>query len=278
MRDNSTSFSHLTFQVHYVLVPFMTLSHPNADAANCNEPTGHDAPAGKVAFDGDAAREARRERRLNHLEILRNIGMEMAAALGHATMGRTEYNIQAFAKTHDPALAYTRITLAIRRIVALEDRLDEDARTRAARIAEEQAEETRKAARESLNAEKRIVRRAVREAVREADADLDRDRREKLLDDLFSDYDDYNHGTLAQVVAGICTDLGIVPDMTLWEHAPKEGEQPDPVKLKALTLEMAEEYLAEAMQTAPPPATSPPVAQPAAATPANERGRGPPDG
>jgi hypothetical protein len=252
----------------------MTLSQPNADAANSNEPAGHDAPGGGVAFDGDAAREARRERRLNHLEILRNIGMEMAAALGHATVGRTEYNIQAFAKTHDPALAYTRIALALRRIVALEDRLDEDARTRAIRLKEEREAEARKAARESLNAEKRIVRRAVREAFREATPDLDRDRREKLLDDLFRDYDDYNHGTLAQVVAGICTDLGVVPDMTLWEHAPAEGEEPDPVKLKALTLEMAEEYLAEAMQTAPPPATSPPVA----ATPANERGCGPPDG
>jgi hypothetical protein len=59
--------------------------------------------------------------------------------------------------------------------------------------------------------------------------------------------------------------------MTLWEHAPKEGEEPDPVKLKALTLEMAEEYLAEAMQTAPPPPATPPDR-----SPANERGRGPP--
>jgi hypothetical protein len=159
--------------------------------------------------------------------------------------------------------------------VALEDRLDEDARTRAARLKEEREAEARKAARESLNAEKRIVRRAVREAFREATPDLDRDRREKLLDDLFRDYDDYNHGPLAQVIAAICTDLGVVPDMTLWEHAPKDGEEPDPVKLKALTLEMAEEYLAEAMQTAPPPPTPPP---PSTATPANERGRGPPDG
>jgi len=244
----------------------MTLSQINDAYANSNEPTGHDAAGGGVAFDGDTAREARRERRLNHLEILRNIGMEMAAALGHATAGRHQYNIQAFAETHDPALAFSRLSMAIRRIVALEDRLDEDAATRAARLAEEKAAEARKAARESLMGEKRIVRRAVREACKDTYPDWDRKERENLLDDLFRDYDDYNHGPLAEVVASICTDLGIAPDMTLWEDAPKEGEEPDPVKLKALTLEMAEEYLELVTAPAAPPATPPP----------GEGGRGPP--
>jgi hypothetical protein len=244
--------------------------------------TGHDAPGGcaacaQAASAKEAAREARHEARLKNLDILCNIGMEIAAGLGHAAARRDEFDTSAFARVADPATSYTRVALAIRRIMALSHWLDEDAVTRKARIAEQKAAEARKTARESLNGEKRIVRRAVREAFREATPDLDRERREKLLDDLFSDYDDYNHGPLAQVVAGICTDLGIVPDMTLWEHAPKDGEEPDPVKLKALTLEMAEEYLAEAMQTAPPPSAAPPsAATPSAARPANERGRGPP--
>jgi hypothetical protein len=255
----------------------MTLSQPIVDAANTNEPAGHDGPGGcaacaEAASAKEAARLARHEARLNNLDILCNIGMEIAAGLGHAAARRDQFDTSAFARVADPATSYTRVALAIRRIMALSHWLDEEEEKRTARLASEKAAEARKAARESLNGEKRIVRRAVREAFKEATPDLDRDRREKLLDDLFRDYDDYNHGTLAQVVAGICTDLGIAPDMTLWEHAPKDGEQPDPVKLKALTLEMAKEYLAEAMQIAPPPAAAPPTA----ATPANERGCGPP--
>lgn len=257
----------------------MELIYSRADNGASQHSTGQTGPVGEgasereAAADKEAAREARNMARLNHLELLRNIGMEIAAGLGHAAAGRNQFNTEAFARVADPAASFNRIALAIRRIVALEDRLDEDAATRAARLAEEKAAEARKAARESLMVEKRIVRRAVREACKDTYPDWDRKERENLLDDLFRDYDDYNNGPLAEVVASICTDLGIAPDMTLWEDAPKEGEEPDPVKLKAFTLEMAEEYLELVTRPAVETLTAAP-----ANLPGNEGGRGPPDG
>jgi hypothetical protein len=235
--------------VHYVLVPFMTLSQPSANAANVNEPTGQNGPDGEDAWA--AEREARHRSRINHLEQLRIIGMEIAAGLGHAPAIRNQRDpaaaasapVSASARPHDPALAYTRIALAIRRIVALEELLEEDAATRRAQLETQKAMQERRAARQRLEEEKQIVRRTVRMAHSDANPGIERDRQENLLNDLFDNYELYNEGPLAEVVAAICTDLGLIPDLRHWGEAPEEGCEPDPVKIRARTLETAAEYL-----------------------------------
>ncbi len=252
----------------------MTLSQPSADAANINEPAGQNGPAGEDAWA--AAREARHRSRINHLEQLRIIGMEIAAGLGHAPAKPNQRDpsasASASARPHDPALAYTRIALALRRIVALEELLEEDAATRAAQLAAQRALQARRAARERAEEEKQIVRRTVRMAHSDANPGIERDRQENLLNDLFDNYELYNEGPLAEVVANICTDLGLIPDLRHWGEAPEEGCEPDPVKIRARTLETAAEYLELVMNpdaatsAAAPPATSPPA----------EGGRGPP--
>jgi hypothetical protein len=252
----------LTFLVHYVLVPFMTLSQPSADAANINEPAGQNGPDGEDAWA--AAREARHQSRINHLELLRNIGMEIAAGLGHAAARRHQFDTSAFARITDPAASFNRLSLAIRRIVALEELLEEDAATRAAQLAAQRALQERRAARERAEEEKQIVRRTVRMAHSDANPGIERDRQENLLNDLFDNYELYNEGPLAEVVANICTDLGLIPDLRHWGEAPEEGCEPDPVKIRARTLETAAEYLELVMN----PGAAPP----------GDGGHGPPDG
>jgi hypothetical protein len=248
----------------------MRLAQDHADDGAASQSTGQTGPGGGVASNNDAApdkeaaREARVERRLNHLELLRNIGMEIAAGLGHAAARRHQFDTSAFARITDPAASFNRLSLAIRRIVALEELLEEDAATRAAQLAAQRALQERRAARERAEEEKQIVRRTVRMAHSDANPGIERDRQENLLNDLFDNYELYNEGPLAEVVANICTDLGLIPDLRHWGEAPEEGCEPDPVKIRARTLETAAEYLELVMNpggappATPPPATSPP--------------------
>jgi hypothetical protein len=260
----------------------MGLAQDRADDG-ASQSTGQTGPGGGIASNNDAApdkdasaareaaREARVERRLNHLELLRNIGMEIAAGLGHAAARRHQFDTSAFARIADPAASFNRLSLAIRRIVALEELLEEDAATRAAQLAAQRALQERRAARERAEEEKQIVRRTVKMAHSDANPGIERDRQENLLNDLFDNYELYNEGPLAEVVANICTDLGLIPDLRHWGEAPEEGCEPDPVKIRARTLETAAEYLELVMNPGAAPS-----AAPAATPPPGEGGRGPP--
>ena len=47
---------------------------------------------------------------------------------------------------------------------------------------------------------------------------MQRFQRERLLSDLFRDYNDYAHGNIRDIVAGICKTLGIEADLSLWDE------------------------------------------------------------
>jgi hypothetical protein len=238
--------------------------------------TGPDGEAARAA-EREAARQARHEARLKNLDILCNIGMEIAAGLGHASARRQhQFDTSAFARVADPAISYTRVALALRRIMALSHWLEQEEDKRTARLASEQMVREARAAREKAAQDKEIVRRTVKMAHSDANPGIDRDRQESLLNDLFNDYELYNEGPLAQVVANICTDLGLVPDLRHWGEAPEEGCEPDPVKIRARTLETATEYLELVMNPGTAPSTAPPAPPPPITSPPGEGGQGPP--
>jgi hypothetical protein len=209
----------------------------------------HPAPASAAGScpNGEAAaeREARRMARLARLEGMREMGYEMACRLNDWVAGRLpEPECAAFADIKDPVLAFSRMTSTVRRIIALEERLDEDAETREARIAAEAAERARKIAAEKAaqeeaeleaqagtasepwlsRTEKEVkVRLAVRDIHRAAEPDMDYRKREDLLDDLFLDYDETDYGydrPLDDIVADLCEALGLETVEDLAEGVP----------------------------------------------------------
>jgi hypothetical protein len=52
--------------------------------------------------------------------------------------------------------------------------------------------------------------------------------RERLLNDLFSDYNDYSRGNIRDLVAGICKTLGITADLSLWDEPQPGADIPLP--------------------------------------------------
>lgn len=189
--------------------------------------------------------------RLARLEGMREMGYEMACRLNDWVAGRLpDSECAAFADIKDPVLAFSRMTSTVRRIIALEERLDEDAETREARIAAEAAERARKiaaekAAREQAKleaeaemasdpwlsrSEKEVkVRLAVRDFHRAAEPDMDYRKREDLLDDLFLDYDDTDYGydrPFDDIVADLCEALGLEPVEDSAEGVPAAETKP----------------------------------------------------
>ncbi len=147
-----------------------------------------------------AAREARRQRRLALVGRLMDAGEEAAMNLTEGMAGRLFGDkLEAYLRIGDPALAWSRVTRTIRQLAALEERFDEDAETRAARIDAERtaaqnaarAAEVRReaqAAREAQDMTKELAREAIREMYRDADHEMPSPERERLLHDLFADY------------------------------------------------------------------------------------------
>ncbi len=161
-------------------------------------PTGEAASAAEAA-----AREARRQRRLALVGRLLDAGEEAAMNLTEGMAGRLYGDrLEAYLRIGDPALAWSRITRTVRQLAALEERFDEDADTRAARIAAERAtaERAAKAERDAQELSevrdrtKTLVQDAIREIYRDAAPETPSPEREQLLRDLFADYavtDDY---------------------------------------------------------------------------------------
>jgi len=108
-----------------------------------------------------------------------------------------------------PALlqAYAVLTKAVRQIMALEQEVIGLREKRATRV------------RHAWLAEKAdAVRRSVEKSLTTAKPEMDKPRRERLLSDLFRDYNDYAKGPVRDLVAEICKTLGIEADLSLWDE------------------------------------------------------------
>lgn len=151
--------------------------------------------------DGEAAcvRESRRMDRLGALARLRErtelISIKLCALIEGKLPGDA---CGSLARIADPVLAFTRAATAIRRIVALEEQIDESAEERATRLAELAAKRTKEVAavervpadrKIHLRASNRIVRDAMLKAIAARDGSLDEFSRCSLLNDLTSDLD-----------------------------------------------------------------------------------------
>jgi len=204
-----------------------------------------------AAARGDT-REARRTRRMNDLEIGRMLALQAIARLNDGVAGKLFGDAQAIVeKLNDPYLAMSRLYQELRRIVALEEQLDEDAEERAKRLAAEAVarekaardaalRQTEAAAAQAEKDTKRAVRRAVGFAYRDGFPETTQPDRENLLDDLFDDYDEYQgYGDdPVAVVARMCAELGLTPEA---------GPDADPaVTEQARALEFARGYLERA--------------------------------
>jgi hypothetical protein len=103
--------------------------------------------------------------------------------------------------------AFERISKALRQIMALEQ---ETLGLREKRL-EKVHFEWGKARRDT-------VRHSVAHSVAVAKPELDKPKRERLLGDLFADYRNFTAGSIPDLIAGICKELGIEPDLSIWEQ------------------------------------------------------------
>jgi hypothetical protein len=220
-----------------------------------NSETGDSAADREDAADV-RARADRRVRRLESVERMRLAAEEMALRLNDGLSGRLPTHEQAaFALVDHPHLAFQRISRAFHQCVLLEERLEEDSEARTARIAAERAARAQSIANakarhqagivsERLADKKLTVRRAVREAHRDFDPTMERMAREMLLDELFSDYEEYDgyDGTEAELVVALCAELGLTPDLSAWlnEDGQPTPDMPDP---EVYAIALAEQYL-----------------------------------
>jgi len=150
-------------------------------------------------------REARRMDRLGELEALRRRAGRISARLCDRIEGNLPHDEDdPLARLADPVLAFTRVATAIRRIVALEEQLDEDAESRELRLGEELekrvvAMEADEKARDDaeikrvVRANRNLMRKTVLDDIGERDGDMSRARRELLLNDLLADLDDVDY-------------------------------------------------------------------------------------
>jgi hypothetical protein len=139
---------------------------------------------------------------LRNLAQLREIGMRLAAdAEADTPQGQKPPSKTAMMS------AYAQLTKAIRQIMALEEEI---IGLREKRVATLRARwKTEKAT---------TVRRSVEKSLAAAKPQMPRIARERLLSDLFRDYNDYSRGSIRDIVAGICKTLGIEADLSLWDE------------------------------------------------------------
>jgi hypothetical protein len=139
---------------------------------------------------------------LRDLARLREIGMRLAAdAEADMPQGQKPPGKNAMMN------AFAQLSKAIRQIMALEEEIIGLREKRLATLRNKW--KTDKAA---------TVRRSVEKSLTAAKPQMKRFDRERLLGDLFRDYDDYAKGSIRDIVAGICKTLGIEADLSLWDE------------------------------------------------------------
>ena len=198
-------------------------THPSAHPAGASADPGQDRSE-RCAY----CLEDRTERHLRMLQELAEIGMKLARAVEQQALNQAvpdqadtpEAGASDRIGGGDLALVFSRIARAVRQTLALEAKLAENRRTL---HQSEEAEQVRRAALiagERKKRQKARVKRIVEDAI---DAEFEGSDRENLLidldlrlddEDLFADYDERPFG---ETIARICRDLGITPDMSLWE-------------------------------------------------------------
>jgi hypothetical protein len=157
------------------------------------------------------------------LRELVDIGMEIARAVQGEIRARAEVVENEAAESPkivaDLGLAFSRVSRAVRQTVALEARL-EDGRLERRRAAEA-AEEAKSQSNSELSERAARVRAKLMQLIHP-----DRERDHRWDDDWFEDLNDdpddergegfVSDRPAADVVAGVCGDLRIEPDLSLW--------------------------------------------------------------
>jgi hypothetical protein len=239
-------------------------AHPYSDgfADDFSTDPGQD---GEALRAGDSWREVRRVDRLRSVVVARDactaaiLRIERGLACRLPDREQSQFDVGG-----DPHLALTRVVTALGRMVVLEDRLDESAEQRTARLAAEAAEreKARLAEQAQLNRrrmeavlekKKAHIRRAVDLAQRHAAPDMRLIDRITRLDDLFGKFDDYGDwdDDPVKLVADLCIQLGL--------HAPlPKGSGPRPknkaeqaARARAQMLKTAQCYLDWTADSAP---------------------------
>jgi hypothetical protein len=149
---------------------------------------------------------------LRQLALMRDVGMRMVA--------NAEADMPQGAKPQSKTAlmsAYAQLTKAIRQIMALEEEIIGLREKRVALIGSRWKQE-----------KAQTVRRSVEKSLTAAKPEMPRFTRERLLGDLFRDYDDYARGNIRDIVAGICQTLGIEADLSLWDEPQPAADIPLP--------------------------------------------------
>jgi hypothetical protein len=181
--------------------------------APLSEPDDSDAQAADVAGDGCAAPSA--ERRLRMLDRLAEAGMEMIEALTAQAKGSGPKVVDG-----DVALAFSRVSRAVRMAVLLQQQLDQGAvvSPMASQEAALKAEAGRK--KEHIRRVGRIVARVALDCGKKPEraADFAYAARERLDDDDI--YSLVAARPVGELVAMICRDFGLEPD---WDALEQEA-------------------------------------------------------
>ena len=172
----------------------------------------------------NAPLEERRATRRRDMEILRLSAMEAALHTTEYICGRLPaWKREAFERVTDPVASLANLNRAIVQITLAEDRFDESAEDRAARIKAEA--EARVRAAEAAAAEQNYTARQIRRAENKRQAHgairaialdyirLPRGDREDLFADLFREWEaeDAYDGDPAETVADACAQLALTP-------------------------------------------------------------------
>jgi hypothetical protein len=165
------------------------------------------------------------------LRELGEMGMEMARALRAEVRARAEAADDAGESPRSVAelgLAFSRVARAVRQTLALEVRLEEDRQARA--LADDGASRWTSEAQDAAAR----VRAAIARAVGADGAEADDADSEDLQSDLGDGSDAERGGgfspdrPLAEVIAGVCGDLGLERDLSLWADDEVAAERAAP--------------------------------------------------
>jgi hypothetical protein len=166
------------------------------------------------------------EWQLGMLRELAEIGMEMARDVRDEAVAEPapDQPGQPSGKRDTLALAFSRISRAVRMTLALYAKLVEDHRLLGDQIATERKQRA-DAARTEHRAHQRDKVTRVVEATLDAKAGKNESERERLEDEFreqLQDFDDYalcGQRSIGEIIARICRDLGVTPDWKRWVDA-----------------------------------------------------------
>jgi hypothetical protein len=208
--------------------------------------------------------EVRRETPRRDMEIMRLSAMEAALHTTEYICGRLPgWKREPFEKITDPVASLANLNRAIVQITLAEDRFDESAEERVARIkaeAEAKARAEQAAATARTDAERTLRRaenkRRTHGAIRAIALDyirLPRGDREELFADLFGEWEaeDAYDADPAEIVADACARLALTPRIVADAEIKTSDGQIDLAARKARLVAFARQYLDLMTPTAP---------------------------